>query len=68
MYIGLPSIQFSTTSHSHISYELEVTFPSAIVLVFDTKPEAIGLNFPGGLERSGVAKVGACPPWALTHT
>ena len=60
MYIGLPSIWFSTTSHSHISYELEVTFLSAIVLnISDTKREAIGLNFSGGLERSGVAKVGA---------
>ena len=52
---------FSTTSHSHISYELEVTFLSPTVLVFDTKREAIGLNFSGGFKNEVVL-----PRWALS--
>ena len=60
MYTGLPSVCFSTTSHSNISYELEVTFLSPTVLVFDTKREAIGLNFSGGFNNEVVL-----PRWAL---
>ena len=48
-------------THFHF-HELEATFPSAIGLVFDTKREAIGLNFSGGFKNEVVL-----PRWALVR-
>ena len=51
--IAIDLIFNHVASHSNISYELEVTFPSAIVLnISYTKREAIGLNFSGGLGKA----------------
>ena len=58
--IAIDLIFNHVASHSNISYELEVTFLSATVLVFDTKREAIGLNFSGEFKNEVVL-----PRWAL---
>ena len=59
--IAIDLIFNHVASHSNISYELEVTFLSATVLVFDTRREAIDLNFSGEFKNEVVL-----PRWALS--